>query len=267
MSGTFDSCLERGRELFNDLRHELSNGSHVDRDTSTEFGERYIVGRPEGSPHELFAFYGATPTAAMRDGDQGDNWFQVHCSNKADANAVVYITAVNRSGTGIACLDIGKGREPHDGSPTLPWSDCLFNTFAVFPGDSETVTKLSSIWMMNIVNARTLFVIDRCINGRYGLPFIDFVPESDEFLAILGTPNFSGILRMLRQYPTALGLKTVTCVRVIHRNLSHKYFACLHLETVPVGPRKRSKKISAAKQRRLDARQSRASEGTSENAA
>lgn len=120
--------------------------------------------------------------------------------------------------------------------------------------------------MMNITNETTQEVIEKCVNGRYKVPFLDFTPGSDEFLALLGTPNFSGILKMLRQYPQALGLKTVTCVRVVHRMPKHRYFACLHLERAPVSPRQKRRVISAAKQRRLEARRSRAAKAASEDA-
>lgn len=130
MPTEFDTCLEKGRKLFNALHQELFHGAHVDGNTATEFGERYDVEHVPESAEELSCQYGEMEPA-MRNEDVGHDWIQVDCANKLSTNFAVYIIAVKESGTGIACLDIDKNREL-DNTPTLGRivSSTASNTFS-----------------------------------------------------------------------------------------------------------------------------------------
>jgi hypothetical protein len=90
---------------------------------------------------------------------------------------------------------------------------------------------------MSIVNEETHSVINHIKNLGLSFPSneqasLEFHPQDDIFLSLLGTPNGKGVARMLAEYPQFFGCKTISKVTV-YPNLELGLSLCWILEKAP----------------------------------
>ncbi|KAF4621506.1 hypothetical protein G7Y89_g14565 [Cudoniella acicularis] len=90
--------------------------------------------------------------------------------------------------------------------------------------------KLRSIWRASIENDETVRVINKCLQAT-GLE--EFVPGSEEFLAILGTDNGKGIVHILCDWQGTFGKKIIENVRVVQGG---SYSLVFLVKTIPLAP-------------------------------
>lgn len=87
----------------------------------------------------------------------------------------------------------------------------------------QPLRKLRTIWRFWIMNLDTHRILGEArVHGSpedQGLPYVEYRPGETSnhsgFFALVGCPNGSGIVRMLTDYCSALGNKTIECVRVL----------------------------------------------------
>lgn len=176
----------------------------------------------------------------------------------------LYVNSFHHSGKAIACLHNDKQFD--DITTRMFWSDIFYNQYRLFIDEYTNdvrMTDLEAIWRMNIINPDTQNVIKACIPHGTNEPCYEFRDNTRQFFALLGTPNATGIVRMLREYPGAFGRKTIDTIRVFPNG--KWFYMCLSLIAAPFSPRKRSRVISRAKERRMAKRSSLSGKGSQDS--
>jgi hypothetical protein len=129
----------------------------------------------------------------------------------------------------ITAIDNFKNRDAkHDGEP-LPNSEIFYNQLLAVLRDQQidpSKFNLTRVIREMITNPDTCGTLDCCIRNRKNMQFTRgsiyrFTKDSDEYYALLGTPNVYGTLYLLRQHPSLFGKKEITGIEVeAHRYLN-----------------------------------------------
>jgi hypothetical protein len=102
-------------------------------------------------------------------------------------------------------------------------SDVLFLEFRrVMAENKQPMDELKAVWRDHIINQITKEVAIEVasdkdqLNGIPKWPGIDFAPGSDEFAALIASPNGVGIAYLLLQHREQMGQKTISSVKVFY---------------------------------------------------
>ncbi|KAJ5653007.1 hypothetical protein N7490_000010 [Penicillium lividum] len=90
-------------------------------------------------------------------------------------------------------------------------SDVMWIEWAVQASANTKVLKY--IFRVNVVNLDTRNVMNEAMGGNWDEPGV-FSPDSDEFWALLGTPNGNAQAWILINHKDSLGIKTISKIRV-----------------------------------------------------
>jgi hypothetical protein len=117
----------------------------------------------------------------------------------------------------------------------------------------QSVKNIRTIWRHWIANEDTNAIITEARRGGgqevEHAGYTEFGAGTSGFYALLGSPNGSGIVRMLTEHAQAFGRKTIESVRVLNPQISNPptlYFVLSQAEILPVTPR-----VSKSRARRL----------------
>ena len=162
----------------------------------------------------------------------------------------------------IICSNNDKSQDRNDPDERLQWSEVMFQVYQKMTKDSLQSTKeLGTIWRSWVVNSSTLYILAEAqwFGTDEGPPrdmgsYDEYRTGDRGFFAILGSPNGSGVVRMLSDHCNAFR-KTIISVRVLnpipppmHPTF---YFVLADYPLVSALPTKRGKNtISTAGQRR-----------------
>lgn len=139
-----------------------------------------------------------------------------------------------------------KQRTPVTGDPNpfpklYHWSDVVALEFAQFMTEKKKpTTNLKGVWQRQVINPDTqslaayLFGVGITKDmGKAGdWPGKDYLPDSDEFAALLASPNGVGVAYLLLQHRDLLGTKTITSIRVWRAEELHILFSIGDLSAV-----------------------------------
>ena len=105
------------------------------------------------------------------------------------------------------------------------WSDVVFLQWqALFQGSSKqgNINGLHYVSRVQISNSQTTALVDKALkdDGQSvgSWPGHSFLPNSDGFQALLGSPNGGGVAWLLIYHKHQLGLKSVSKITVFHHD-------------------------------------------------
>ena len=124
----------------------------------------------------------------------------------------------------IFCAFNDKTNDYNDPEDRLHWSEIVFQIYEMEAARALQPLKfLRTVWRSCIVNPDTDTILGQAKSFGNpmdeGLPYTEYHPGGDNdsgFFALLGCPNGSGVVRMLKDHCSALGHKTITSVRVLN---------------------------------------------------
>jgi hypothetical protein len=142
-----------------------------------------------------------------------------------------------------------------DPFPVLPrLSDILFLEFQrVMTENKQPMKELKGFWRESVENQDTKELATQIssdngmLHGIPKWPGVDYGPDSDEFAALLGSPNGVGVAYILLQHREQLGQKTIKSVRVWYVMALHILFMVDDVENEPgTSQRQRRSKVDSS---------------------
>jgi len=125
----------------------------------------------------------------------------------------------------------------HDRYSPLPklqhWSDIAYLQWCEAAQRCSEPPALQFVIRYSVRNETTNLIVNRALRdvGRQGEPWpgVVFTMDTDQGRAILGSPNGSGVARLLSQHKVQFFQKTVSEVRVFYACTRDRYVAFPHL--------------------------------------
>ena len=259
----------KGRFLFDSLQRRINDPDALDI-VEANIEIHYTVDRWE----EAGGFGTKALAGALRNENiDNDNWTQlfVKSNGYTDWAYINYISATQGS---IVCADNDKMHDHNAPGNRLQWSEIMFQLYQIEGAKQlQELRKIQTIWRFWIVNQNTRAILDEaksCSSSDDKGSFIEYRPgaatTNSGFFAILGSPNGSGVVRMLLDHCKALR-KTIECIRVLKESKRMEppilYFVLTDATITTTAPAKGSKR-SAAGQKRDARRQKRDDPGRSQ---
>lgn len=165
-----------------------------------------------------------------------------------------YSNYFNPAEGSILCWYNDKRDDTNAPENQLQWSEAIFEVYQMLATRrQQSVKNIRTIWRHWIVNEDTNAIITEARRGDgqevEHAGYTEFRAGTSGFYALLGSPNGSGIVRMLTEHAQAFGRKTIEGVRVLNPQISSPptlYFVLSQAEILPVTPR-----VSKSRARRL----------------
>ena len=237
---TYDKLVEKGQILVSALlspQDYMVQSEWTDYDALTTWGW-YKMRKPGIGP---VSFFDATKVVyefvgASMEKEKNHRAYDSH-SDKKEINGVTYYPTGaefdNRYNPSMIIAEgiygaeyMGKDqRPPVTGDPTpypklKSWSDVTFLEYQKFMQDTkEAVDSLKAVWHRAIINPTTRDLAARFFDVDDWLdipdwPGKDFTPDSEEFIALIGSDNGKGVVFLLLQHQKQFGNKAITKARV-----------------------------------------------------
>ena len=132
--------------------------------------------------------------------------------------------------------DSNSDAKTGSGNP-LPNSEILYNQLLLVLRHQQidpSTFNLTQVIRENISNEETRNTLNCCTKTYSDVPsankrIYQFVKGSEEYYAILGTPNAYGILYLLKQHPSVFGKKEITRIEVKKHRDYNKPNIILHV--------------------------------------
>jgi len=191
--------------------------------------------------------------------EKEDNHWAIDAhSNKKEIKGITYFQTAgsydNRYNENVivAMVNYGPGEEgPKQKTPVTGdrypfpelshWSDIVALEFAqIMKNVNKPTDNLKGVWQRQVMNPDTqslaayLYGVDTPKDmGRAGeWPVKDYAPDSDEFAALLASPNGVGVAYLLLQHRDLLGTKNITSIKVWREEELHILFSVGNLAMV-----------------------------------
>jgi hypothetical protein len=203
----YKKCVAKGQALMKQLEEApavqslgAAAGSGDKGPSKEEFAAQYDT--------QVIPSIDKTYKDVRSDRKDSDYWKQYH--NRVTTDGKEIHAETNRKDA-----DIVKG-----GKEAFSNSDILFHHYRKVAPESKA---LQSVRRANVANPETRGVM-LYIREREGVPedkdrLLEFKQGSDHFSALLGTPNGSAVVHMLRDHATSLGRKTIDNVAIMGASL------------------------------------------------
>jgi hypothetical protein len=209
----YEKSVKKGRELLSGLDTVL-------RKSSAPGAASAEVGR---SKDDFKALYKTSMTPAPEKG-----YRDVRSDRIGSDYQGQYHNKISETGTEIHAETNRKDYDKGPGGDAFSNSDILFHHYtAAAPGSKA----LRTVRRANVANKETrslmLYIRARAqaqtttaadekldLHALEAGPPLEFAPDSEEAAALLGSPNGSAVVHMLRDHASALGSKTIQNVRI-----------------------------------------------------
>jgi hypothetical protein len=251
-SQRFQDAEARGRRLLDRLNQRIQNPSTEDAICDPiEVHYKVQVSLPESA---LGFLYCKTINALVDENVSLNDWQLVNIYSAAQ-NDAAYINPIEGS---IICWSNYKERDTNAPENRLQWSEAMFEAYQMLAIRSlQSVKNIRTIWRYWIVNKDTVAIITEGGGQQVeNTCYTQFRVGESAFYALLGSPNGSGVVRMLTEHAQAFGRKTIESVRVL-KDVSPPtmYFVLSEAEILPV-----KSQVSKSHAKRLASREAK-SEG------
>lgn len=255
----------KGRHLFGSLQTRLADPTAIDI-ACANLDIRYENNSWSAEPGIDDACLAALTNAGIGL-EQGWELSNIYTRPRtSDTQESVYSNFMSAIEGCIVCVNNNKDKDTNEPGNRLQWSQAIFQVYEQLASKTHTTLKtLNTVWRCYIINTDTnklITALMRETRNANGLPtrrdnYIEFVEGQSGFYALLGSPNGSGIVRMLTEFSEALGRKNILSVRIMERHSPPTLCFVLVdspvLETkLPVTPQK--PKLSVAGQKRRETR-------------
>ena len=154
-----------------------------------------------------------------------DDWTNVVVRSKESRpeDIETYSNYFNPIHGSIICSNNDKSQDQNDPDERLQWSEVMFQVYKKMAKDSlQSTTELRTIWRSWVVNRSTMYILAEAqwFGTDEGPPrdmgtYDEYRAGDRGVFAILGSPNGSGVVRMLSDHCNTFR-KTIISVRVLN---------------------------------------------------
>ncbi|KAI9653897.1 MAG: hypothetical protein M1831_005582 [Alyxoria varia] len=223
----FSSAKDTGKSLYEDLQNVLKDSNAKDKtggDKKLEdYKERWSNGKDK-----------LAPPVDLRDelnslgAGIGNEYYQLELLSR-NGDKVVFDNEWSVSQGVIIANDNDRGNDDRPTDDQLSLGEALFWEYdKLAKKDSEDIKKMKYHFRHSITNDLTQKIIDEVykrLEKDRSKEALEIKPTSDEFFALLGTPNGRATAVMLKDHPVALGKKNINSCKILKGDRYNMYFA------------------------------------------